>query len=117
MQMQDERSGEPTEEPPSISHTFRHVYRFILRAMQGDTAVASALFQQYLAGELPKELLALSRRCVQEDQKGRLVRKINGAPPERQSYARGQSVRGVRRRTQGPSDEKLTTTQPAVQVR
>jgi hypothetical protein len=51
--------------------------------MQGDTAVASALFQQYLARELPEELLALSRRCVQEDQKGRPVREINGArPPE-----------------------------------
>jgi hypothetical protein len=68
MWMQDERSGEPTEEQPSISHTFRHVYRFILRAMQGDTAVVSALFQQYVAGELPEKLLALSRRCVQEDQ-------------------------------------------------
>jgi hypothetical protein len=97
MWMQDERSGEPTEEQPSISHTFRHVYRFILRAMQGDTAVASALFQQYLAGELPEKLLALSqrcvqedkRRCVQEDQKGRPVREINGAPPGRQSYASG----------------------------
>jgi hypothetical protein len=50
-------------------------------AMQGDTAVASALFQQYLARELPEELLALSRRCVQEDQKGRPVREINGARP------------------------------------
>jgi hypothetical protein len=82
MWMQDERSGEPTEEQPSISHTFRQVYRFILRAMQGDTAVARALFQQYLAGELPEELLALSRRCVQEDQKGRPVRELNGAPPK-----------------------------------
>jgi hypothetical protein len=99
MWMQDERSGEPTEEQPSISHTFRHVYRFILRAMQGDTAVVSALFQQYVAGELPEKLLALSRRCVQEDQaalrarrssgaackkikKGRAIREINGAPPE-----------------------------------
>jgi hypothetical protein len=67
MWMQDERNGEPTEEQPSISHTFRHVYHFILRAMHGDSAVASTLFQQYLAGELPEELLALSRRCVQED--------------------------------------------------
>jgi hypothetical protein len=71
MSMKDERSGEPTEEQPSISRTFRHVYRFILRAMQGDTTIASALFQRYLAGELPEDLLALSRRCVQEDQKGR----------------------------------------------
>jgi hypothetical protein len=49
--------------------------------MQGDTAVASALFQQYVAGELPEKLLALSRRCVQEDQKGPPIREINGAPP------------------------------------
>lgn len=69
MSMKDERSGEPTEEQASISRTFRHVYRFILRAMQGDTIIASALFQRYLAGELPEDLLALSRRCVQEDQK------------------------------------------------
>jgi hypothetical protein len=68
MSMKDERSGEPTEEQASISRTFRHVYRFILRAMQGDTTIASALFQRYLAGELPEDLLALSRRCVQEDQ-------------------------------------------------
>jgi hypothetical protein len=80
MWMQDESSGEPTEEQPSSSHTFRHVYRFILRAMQGDRAVASALFQQYLAGELPEQLLALSRRWVQEDQKGQPVRELNGTP-------------------------------------
>jgi hypothetical protein len=55
----------------------------ILRAMQGDTAVASALFQQYVAGELPEKLLALSRRCVQEDQKGPPIREINGAPPRK----------------------------------
>jgi hypothetical protein len=69
--MQDEKPGEPTEGQLLVSHTFRHVYRFILQAMQGDTAAASALFQRYLAGELPEELLSLSRRCVQEDQKGR----------------------------------------------
>jgi hypothetical protein len=94
MWMQDERSGEATEEQPSISHTFRHVYRFILQAMQGDTVAASALFQEYLAGELPEELLALSRRCVQEDQKGRPVREINGAPPATQSYASGVKKNG-----------------------
>ena len=68
MWMQDQRSVDATEEEPSVAHTFRHVYRFILRAMQGDTDAASAIFQRYLAGELPEELLALSRRCVQEDQ-------------------------------------------------
>ena len=69
MWMQDETNGEPAEEQLSISHTFRHLYRFILRAVQGDVAVANGLFQRYLAGELPEELLALSRRCVQNDQK------------------------------------------------
>jgi hypothetical protein len=68
MWMQDQRSGEATEEEPSVAYAFRHVYQFILRAMQGDTDAASAMFQRYLAGELPEELLALSRRCVQEDQ-------------------------------------------------
>ena len=66
MWMEDERS-EPAEEQPSVAHTFRHVYRFILEALEGDTASATVLFQQYLAGELPEELLALSRRCVQEN--------------------------------------------------
>lgn len=81
--MQDERNGELTEQQPSISHTFRDVYRFILGAVQGDAAVASALFQRYLAGELPEELLAFSRRCVQSDQNAgaNLVRELNGARP------------------------------------
>jgi hypothetical protein len=66
--MQDQTKGKATEEKPSVADAFRHVYRFILRAMQGDTDAASALFQRYLAGELPEELLAISRRCVREDQ-------------------------------------------------
>jgi hypothetical protein len=68
MWMQDQRSGEARGDQPSVADAFRDVYRFILRAMQGDADAASALFQRYLAGELPEELLALSRRCVQEDQ-------------------------------------------------
>jgi hypothetical protein len=68
MWTQDQRSAEATEEEPSVAGKFRHVYLFILRAMQGDADAASALFRRYLAGELPEELLALSRRCVQEDQ-------------------------------------------------
>jgi hypothetical protein len=58
------------EEPPSISDTFKHVYQFILDALEGDTAAADAMFQRYLAGELPEELLSLSRRCVQQNQGG-----------------------------------------------
>jgi hypothetical protein len=68
MWVEDERYGEPEEEEPSVSHAFRHVYRFILREMQGDAAAASAMFQRYLAGELPEELLTLARRCAQEYQ-------------------------------------------------
>ena len=63
MRTQGKRNGEQL----SVSHTLRHVHEFILRAVEGDTVAASALFQRYLAGELPEELLALSRRCVQED--------------------------------------------------
>ena len=68
MWMQDQTNDEVTEEEPSVAYAFRHVYQFILRAMQGDTDAASAMFHRYLAGELPEELLALSRRCVREDQ-------------------------------------------------
>ena len=88
MWMQDQRSGEATTgEEPSVADAFRHVYRFILRAMQGDADAASALFQRYLAGELPEELLALSRRCVQEDQTP------NRATPWKQSRRRSKKVR------------------------
>jgi hypothetical protein len=69
------RNGE-TIKPPAFAHTFRHVYQFILQATDGDTAAASAMFQQYLAGELSEELLALSRRWVQKDQRsGRTQRR------------------------------------------
>ena len=65
------RSNEKAaEEQPSISDTFKHVYQFLLDALEGDTAAADAMFQRYLAGELPEELLSLSRRCVQQDQGG-----------------------------------------------
>ena len=64
---QEKSTSEPGDEQPSVPHTFRHVYDFILRAVQGDTVAASALFQRYLGGELPEELLALSRRWVQTD--------------------------------------------------
>ena len=94
MWMQDQRSGEATEEEPSVAYAFRHVYQFILRAMQGDADAASALFQRYLAGELPEELLALSRRCVQEHQTlnratplPHLRAPSMSAPPERTAEA------------------------------
>jgi hypothetical protein len=37
--------------------------------VQGDTAAANTLFQKYLSGELPEELLFISRYYVQQDQK------------------------------------------------
>jgi hypothetical protein len=77
MRIQDEINGEPIKEQPAFAHTFRHVYQFILQATDGDTAAASGMFQQYLAGELSEELLALSRRWVQKDQRsGRTQRRV-----------------------------------------
>jgi hypothetical protein len=61
-------SLDPVAKEGSIFHTFRHVYRFILEALKGDTAAASVIFQKYLGGELPEELISLSRRHVQENQ-------------------------------------------------
>jgi hypothetical protein len=58
------------EEQLSIADTFKHMYQLILDALEGDTAAAEAMFQRYLAGELPEELLSLSRRCVQQNQGG-----------------------------------------------
>jgi hypothetical protein len=115
MWMQDERSGEPTEEQPSISHTFRQVYRFILRAMQGDTAVARALFQQYLAGELPGFIAALRARrssgaaCKKIKKAGRFAKST--VPPEAILRQRPVSSRT------SEGQVIVTTTQPAVQVR
>ena len=61
-------SLDPVDKECSISHTFRHVYRFILEAMKGDTAAASAIFEKYLGGELPEELISLSRCHVRQKQ-------------------------------------------------
>jgi len=44
------------------------VYGFILQAVRGDKASADATFENYLAGKLPEELLAISRRCISLDQ-------------------------------------------------
>jgi hypothetical protein len=82
-------SLDPAGNECSISHTFRHVYRFILEAMKGDTAAASAIFEKYLGGELPEELISLSRCHVQENQnqsrgtRGAAVRLANGSGKER----------------------------------
>jgi hypothetical protein len=57
----------------SLEYTFRNVYRFILGAVGGDAAVAKAMFERYLAGELSEELLTVSRQCVRADRKGARV--------------------------------------------
>lgn len=95
MWTQDQRSAEATEEEPSVAGAFRHAYQFILRAMQGDAGAASAMFQRYLAGELPEELLALSRRCVQQDQTP------NHATPRKQSSRWSKKVRSPPSDTRG----------------
>jgi hypothetical protein len=56
------------EGAPTFAHTFRHVYHFILRATEGNSAAATAIFQSYLAGELSEEFLSISRRWVNADQ-------------------------------------------------
>ena len=56
------------ETRPTLRQAFRHVYGFILQAVRGDKATADAIFENYLAGKLPEELLAISRRCISLDQ-------------------------------------------------
>jgi hypothetical protein len=53
---------------PTLWDTFKHVYDFILRAVNGDKGRAEAVFQDYLAGKLSEELLSISRRYVRADQ-------------------------------------------------
>jgi hypothetical protein len=64
-----EMNLKPAAKKRSISHTFRHVYHFILEAVNGDRTKASTIFHKYFAGELPEQLLFISRRYVQENQK------------------------------------------------
>jgi hypothetical protein len=61
MWMADLKHGETLEELPAYASAFKEVYRFILEALEGDEVAATALFQKYLAGELPEELLCIAR--------------------------------------------------------
>jgi len=54
-----EMSSETAAKKRFFPHV-RHVYRFILEAMNGDRTKASTIFHKYLAGELPEELLFIS---------------------------------------------------------
>jgi hypothetical protein len=56
------------EQRPPLADAFREIHRFILKAVDGNAATANALFQRYLNGELPDELLRISRSWVQEEQ-------------------------------------------------
>jgi hypothetical protein len=69
------------QKEPTLSDTFKHVYGFILRAVNGDKDSADTIFQDYLAGKLSEELLAISRRCVSADQaQGRQARDALESP-------------------------------------
>jgi hypothetical protein len=66
-----ESGGEPlTETQPGLLVVFRHVYRFILQAVNCDKTTADTIFEDYLAGRLSEELLSISRACVIADQAG-----------------------------------------------
>jgi hypothetical protein len=56
------------EQWPPLADAFREIHRFILKAVDCNAATANALFQRYLNGELPDELLRISRTWVQEEQ-------------------------------------------------
>ena len=56
------------EQWPPFVDAFREIYRFILKAMDGNAAAANAAFRKYLNGELPDELLRISQSWVQEEQ-------------------------------------------------
>jgi hypothetical protein len=56
------------EQWPPLADAFREIHRFILKAVDGNAAAANALFQRYLNGEMPDELLQISRSWVQEEQ-------------------------------------------------
>jgi hypothetical protein len=45
----EKNDGEQIAEQPSLALTFRHVHRFILHPIGGDTAAAKAMFEDYLA--------------------------------------------------------------------
>src|ERR1700747_1220853 len=55
---------DPSHEQRSFSHTFRHVYRFILWAVRGDTALQPRSFRERAV----RGITSASHRCVQEDE-------------------------------------------------
>ena len=64
------------ERRPPFADAFREIHRFILKAMNGNAAAANALFQKYLKGEMPDELLELrGTGCRKSKRALRTVRK------------------------------------------
>ena len=70
MWMPAQMEGEVVGELPTYAPAFKEVYRFILKALDGEVFAATDLFQKYLAGEMPEKLLSISRRWVQAEQAG-----------------------------------------------
>jgi hypothetical protein len=105
------------EQWPPLADAFREIHRFILKAVDGNAAAANALFQRYLNGELPDELLRISRSWVQEEQacvpsrsQGESIgiadpqaseRLTPVRPVERQRLRRGEERRRLSGRIQG----------------
>src|SRR5262245_30501681 len=67
MRIPDERERVNEQWPPFVD-AFREIYRFILKAMDGNADAANAAFRKYLNGELPDELLRISQSWGQEEQ-------------------------------------------------
>jgi hypothetical protein len=94
MWMPDGSNGKHiTEEGPPFADAFKEINRFILNALNGNAAAANAIFQKYLAGELPDELLQISRRHVQDDQARASVSQDEGPiAPKREQQINARSV-------------------------
>jgi hypothetical protein len=74
---QSAAEGEPlTETEHRLRGVFEDVYRFILQVANGDRATADTIFEDYLDGKLPEQLLSISRGCVSADQAGSPNRNI-----------------------------------------
>ena len=92
------------EQWPPLADAFREIHRFILKAVDGNAAAANALFHKFLKGELPDELLRISRSCVQEEQRGNKIIVVDTEAPEHltrgvptsPSHASTKGVRKVR---------------------
>jgi hypothetical protein len=69
--MSELKHGEHVGELPAYAPAFKEVYRFIVEALGGDEVAATGLFQRYLAGEMPKELLGIARSREKAEQSNR----------------------------------------------